>query len=221
MGWESLEREINLVASASESLPAVIIIHDIIGKVVWMSERGLKQLNTSVQELRAISADEYYRRWFNEEDSKDYVPKIMGMLQRNENDEIITYFQQVRINGGIKPTWHMCSTRIFMRDEHRQPLYTITMAFPIDNMHHMAAKAERILAENDFLRKNYKSYSLLSEREREVLKELALGKTSAETAEELFISLSTVDTHRKNIRKKLGTSSYFELCQYARAFDLI
>ena len=53
------------------------------------------------------------------------------------------------------------------------------------------------------------------------LKYMALGKSSSETAIELFISLGTVDTHRKNIRKKLETKSYFELSQYARSFDLI
>jgi DNA-binding CsgD family transcriptional regulator len=50
---------------------------------------------------------------------------------------------------------------------------------------------------------------------------MALGKSSSETAIELFISLGTVDTHRKNIRNKLETKSYFELTQYARSFDLI
>jgi DNA-binding CsgD family transcriptional regulator len=50
---------------------------------------------------------------------------------------------------------------------------------------------------------------------------MALGKTSAETATQLFISTSTVETHRKNIKQKLDTNSYYEVCKYARAFDLI
>lgn len=49
----------------------------------------------------------------------------------------------------------------------------------------------------------------------------ALGKSATDTAEVLFISLNTVETRRKNIKQKLDTTAYFDLCQYARAFDLV
>ena len=115
----------------------------------------------------------------------------------------------------------MSSTKIFLRDEKGLPLLTITMSFQIDAMHHMAAKASRLLEENNFLRNNLHIFAKLSKREREVLALMALGKTSSETAQQLFIAQHTVETHRKNIRQKLNTNSYYEICQYARAFDLI
>lgn len=221
-GRESLEHQIEIVAAAAGKLPGVVIIHNIMDwTVTWMSEYGLKGLEISLNEVKSLSAQEYYSRFFNEEDSKDYVPKILGLLERNNDDEIVTYFQQVRISGKSDWTWHMSSSSIFMRDDAEKPMYTITISFPIDAMHHMTSKASRLLEENNFLRKNFQKFSRLSARECEVLKQLALGKSSAETATELFISLSTVETHRKNIRKKLETASYYELCQYARAFDLI
>jgi DNA-binding CsgD family transcriptional regulator len=219
---DNLEAKINIIASIADTVPSVIIIHDISDwTVCWMSEQGLKQLNISLEEVKKVPAAEYYSRFFNEEDSKDYVPKILGLLERNNDDEIITYFQQVRISGKSDWTWHMSSSRIFMRDSGHKPLFTITMSFPIDAMHHMTTKASRLLDENNFLRRNFQKFSKLSPRECEVLKQLALGKSSPETGHELFISLNTVDTHRKNIRRKLETNSYYELCQYARSFDLI
>lgn len=108
-----------------------------------------------------------------------------------------------------------------MWDEEGQPWLTISMSFPIDAMHHMTAKAGRLLEENNFLRENFSRYAKLTKREREVLRLLALGKSATETAEELFISLNTVETHHKNIKQKLDTNAYFDLCQYARAFDLV
>ncbi|SKB37763.1 helix-turn-helix transcriptional regulator [Daejeonella lutea] len=221
-GRASLDEQIGIIAAGSALLPGAVIVHSIKDwTVTWMSDYGLKGLQISLKEVTSLSAEEYYSRFFNEEDSKDYVPKILGLLERNNDDEIVTYFQQVRISGKIGWTWHMSSSRIFMRDEHGEPLYTVTISFPIDAMHHMTSKAARVLEENNFLRQNFQKYSRLSARECEVLKELALGKSSGETAAELFISLSTVETHRKNIRKKLETNSYYELCQYARSFDLI
>lgn len=51
----------------------------------------------------------------------------------------------------------------------------------------------------------------LSKREKEVLRKLAEGKKSAEVAEELFISLETVNTHRRNMLRKTNTHSILEL----------
>ncbi len=55
----------------------------------------------------------------------------------------------------------------------------------------------------------------LSEREREVLRLLALGHTNQEIAALLFISVRTAETHRAHIMRKLGLSSRAELVRYA------
>lgn len=55
----------------------------------------------------------------------------------------------------------------------------------------------------------------LSEREREVLRFVALGLTNNEIAERLFISTFTVMTHRKNITRKLGIKTVSGLTVYA------
>lgn len=219
--FSDFKRQIEQLASVEHMIPGVMIVHNLSGKVMWMSKMGQNQLGITLEELLNCSAEDYYSRYFNEADAKDYVPKILGLLERNNDDEIITCFQQVRYREHLDWTWHMSSTRIFYRDEHNRPLYTVTVSFPIDAMHHMGNKADKLLEENNFLRQNLNRYSRLSKREREVLKYMALGKSSAETAKDLFISLGTVDTHRKNIRQKLETKSYFELSQYARSFDLI
>jgi two-component system response regulator NreC len=55
----------------------------------------------------------------------------------------------------------------------------------------------------------------LSEREREVLRLLALGHTNQEIAKMLFISVRTAETHRAHIMQKLRLSSRAELVRYA------
>jgi DNA-binding NarL/FixJ family response regulator len=57
--------------------------------------------------------------------------------------------------------------------------------------------------------------SLLSIREKEVLKLLAEGKNNREIAELLHISMYTVRRHRSNIMKKLGIKSLAHLLKYA------
>jgi two-component system, NarL family, response regulator NreC len=61
----------------------------------------------------------------------------------------------------------------------------------------------------------------LSPREREVLRLIALGHTNAEIAEQLFLSIRTVETHRAHIQQKLGISGRAELVRYALGHELI
>ena len=55
----------------------------------------------------------------------------------------------------------------------------------------------------------------LSDRERDVLRLLALGHTNQEIAGKLYISVRTAETHRAHIMQKLGLSSRAELVRYA------
>jgi Response regulator containing a CheY-like receiver domain and an HTH DNA-binding domain len=55
----------------------------------------------------------------------------------------------------------------------------------------------------------------LTRREKEILNLVAKGRTSLQIANTLTISKMTVDTHRKNIHKKLGISSNAGLVRYA------
>lgn len=55
----------------------------------------------------------------------------------------------------------------------------------------------------------------LTGREQTILLELAQGKSNKEVAQVLDISVRTVETHRKNIKRKLGISSTAGLTRYA------
>lgn len=61
----------------------------------------------------------------------------------------------------------------------------------------------------------------LSEREREVLRLLALGHTNQEIAKQLYISVRTAETHRAHIMQKLGLGTRAELVRYALANGML
>ncbi len=63
------------------------------------------------------------------------------------------------------------------------------------------------------------SEELLTAREREVLHLAAEGFSNAEIASRLFISRRTVETHRANLRHKLGLRSHTDLVRFAMRQD--
>jgi DNA-binding NarL/FixJ family response regulator len=61
----------------------------------------------------------------------------------------------------------------------------------------------------------------LSDREREVLRLLALGHTNQEIAKMLYISVRTAETHRAHIMQKLRLETRAELVRYALSHGLL
>ena len=59
------------------------------------------------------------------------------------------------------------------------------------------------------------AFIVLTDREREVLQLIAEGKSTKEVADDLGVSVKTVETHRRNIMEKLDIHSVAELTKYA------
>lgn len=216
-----IEDKIREIAATADEIPGVIIIHELPDFVVhYMSPRGLNAIGMTLAQVEKMTSQEYHERFFNAEDARDYVPKIASLLDRN-TDETVNYFQQVRTSETQDWDWYLSGTRILLRDSENKPLLTITIAMHIDPKHHITSKVSRLQDENNFLKKNFERFGTLTTREREVLKHQSLGKTSGQISKSLHISAATVETHRKNIKRKLDISSSFDLSMYARAFDLI
>lgn len=64
-------------------------------------------------------------------------------------------------------------------------------------------------------------FSLLTDREREIVQMLAEGKSNKEVATTLLISVKTVETHRAAIMRKLNINSIVELVHYAIRNQLV
>jgi two-component system, NarL family, response regulator NreC len=84
---------------------------------------------------------------------------------------------------------------------------------------HPALGARMVAA--DAAERARESANPLSDREREVLRLLALGHTNQEIAGLLFISVRTAETHRAHIMQKLGLSTRAELVRHAIAQGLL
>ncbi len=84
---------------------------------------------------------------------------------------------------------------------------------------HPELGARLVAAETEELRRAEEDP--LSEREREVLRLLALGHTNQEIAKQLYISVRTAETHRAHIMQKLRLSSRAELVRYALGEGLL
>lgn len=77
--------------------------------------------------------------------------------------------------------------------------------------------AEKVIKNyiTSFPRESFSPFSILTQREREVIQLIAEGKSTKKIASLLFLSIKTVETHRQNIMEKLDLHSVAELTKYA------
>ena len=85
----------------------------------------------------------------------------------------------------------------------------------------VSAKLLEQIINPTFSTRNKSEGNILTEREMEVLKLIADEYSNPEIAEKLFISVRTVDTHRRNLLDKLGVKNTAGLVKYAIKHGLL
>ena len=87
--------------------------------------------------------------------------------------------------------------------------------------HHTRYLSQRVLETIITQHQEDEVPSILTTTEKEIVKAIALGKTTKEIAAERFSSIHTITTHRKNIFRKLRINTAHEAVKYALRAGLI
>lgn len=218
---KTFTQKLSEIQSIADDLPSALIIHEVETlQIVYMNSVGLDILGTTLDELQAIGPDAYYVKYFNTEDSNEYVPKILHLI-KSKTQEQVSYFQQVRVPDN--PEWQLfvSNTKVFARNDAGDATYMLTIASRLDPVHHITTKVNRLMNENAFLRHNNLLFLTLTRREKEILKYIAMGMSSAEISAKLFIAPATAETHRKNIKNKLHLKNNYDAVMFAQAYNLV
>lgn len=81
--------------------------------------------------------------------------------------------------------------------------------------------AQSLLLKKKAVAEEISELDLLTDRETEILKMVALENSNIEIAEKLYISPKTVETHRKNLMKKIGVRNSLGIYKFALKHKLI
>jgi DNA-binding CsgD family transcriptional regulator len=209
------------IQQMADELPVALIIHQVSDmRIVYMNQPGLDDLGTNLKDIRELNTDQYFVRYFNSEDSNNYTPKIMHIINTRSSQQV-SYFQQVRTILSKEWKLYVSNSKAFAWSKDGEVTHLITIASMLDPVHHITSKVNRVMDEVNFLRDNNPLFLKLTKREKEVLVFMATGLNSGEIADKLFISSTTADTHRRNIRNKLGLKNNYDAVKFAQAYNLI
>ena len=171
----------------------------------------------------------YFWSLFHKEDINlwlECLKQLMSFTMSELNDvqrKRMSYTWNYRIkNGKEKYITIIQNTTPLQFDDNNKPViglahYTV---LDYDTKQDISSSAKYLNKNNEYETLFYKNISnqnllqAISNRERDIVRLLVIKNTSNEIAEKLNISKHTVDTHRRNILKKLNLTSTLELINY-------
>jgi DNA-binding CsgD family transcriptional regulator len=217
----TFEARLEDIKRIGDELPTALIVRRVADlSLVYMNKAGYTALGISYDELQKLNPSEYHGRFYDQEERDEYVPKIMELIIARSSDDL-SFFQHLKNQQTGEWNLFLTNTRVFHQNAKGEPTHIIIVAGRIDPLHKITGKVSRLMDELSFFKKHNRLFQTLTKREIDVLRLVALGKSAPEISEALFISPTTVETHRKNIRNKLGIKNPYDTLLFAQAYDLI
>ena len=221
----SLKRAEIQLPEFGEVVPASVMLQDLDGlrpvRCSYMNNWGLEQLGTSLAEVNAMGKA-YYDTYFAREEMAAIFQGMGSYLATGDFDRQYNFFQRVKLYGDDDYTWFytVCKLVTIGPADHVEDKLVL-LSSPVAGMSNLISRVTRTLDQDAYIRQHYRKFSELTPREKEIVALLANGRSSAEMADVLFISLHTVSTHRRNILRKIECHTFAELLRFAMAFDLV
>jgi DNA-binding CsgD family transcriptional regulator len=196
----------------ADLLPGIIHINERKTSYIhFYNKAGIDGTGKSVDEIRAMGI-QYVLDHAHPETLKRVLTQRANDYDQLGIGGISSLFQQLRFDREADWQWYFSSGK-FIKDD-----LVLSFTQRIDRLGHLTPKIEKILDDHYQMRQTLPKYLLLTKREREILKLITLGVSSMQIAEQLFISLHTVNTHRKNIKEKLDAKSLSEIVRIGSVF---
>lgn len=155
----------------------------------------------------------------SEDDQQKLALQIARFLNKQDEETVYSFFWGDSKTADFEAKWYVSSASL-KKNENGTLQKIVVFTYDLELLGEDKEKLYQVIKDMDFLKNNYNKVSLLTKRETEILGLMAVGRTSIEIGVKLFISEHTVNTHRKNINKKLEIKTLADLMKFATIFDL-
>lgn len=217
----SIKRTNTQIQDVGDYLPGSVMIQDFQKMTnMYMNKAGCDILKMSSEELYGLGPD-YFIRFFPEEEMKLLRPQMEGFIREDDTAKATSFFQRVRAAEHEDYRWYLTTSRLLPSEPPFGGKSLMHIAVDVGSL----AQASRLISflhdDDVYFRSHYQKLCLLSKREKEIIGLIANGRSSYEISDVLYISIHTVNNHRKNILAKLQIKSISALVKFAFCFDLV
>lgn len=178
----------------------------------YVSRNGLEVFQKSIEEIQSLGR-EFVNEIIDKKSQHIISTSLVDFSNNGNEDGHFNFFQRVRFNKKEPFKLYFTVTK-----KYRNNTSLISYSQPISKLDSGSYLKEIVEERYNFFNKNHHKFTLLTKREKEIICLIVNGDSNRQIAEKLYISYHTVKTHRKNILKKLETSSLVYLVDFYRVF---
>lgn len=215
---QELSQKCAFLEKIVHQVPANIYVSDLEKGVVWCNKTNEETLGYSLEEILRMGGLEYFRAIVHPDDQN--IPSDSIAHYKSFNGAEYGGVFRARHKSEEEYRWFIGWAKAFNQDGRGEVKELLCV--DVDMSPRMNTEAQLITALRENLRqKNNLLIQGLRKREVEILTLVCEGLSTKEIAQKLFLSEHTVHTHRRNIQRKLGTTSVAELVLLAREAGLV
>lgn len=133
--------------------------------------------------------------------------------QTNDKNSVCSYLQNFKINGKMN---YFYASKLFLDEQHYFNIGNFT-----DDLGMVGSVFKKVFDSVTKSEITWLKFQSLTKQEKVILRLIAKSHSTSEIGDLLFISKHTVQTHRKNINKKLDTNKISDLVHFAMVLELI
>lgn len=209
------------IEAIGDQIPASVMIQDLsIMENTYMNKKGCDILMHESEELRQLGA-QYFEKFFVKEEVSFLKTELFKFILEEDYNRMYSFFQRVRPNDSSAYKWYLLSSRLCRPTDTNCLPNLMHIAVEVNELSVAGRRISNLFDQDNYTIKNYWKFNLLSKREKEIINLISLGYSSYTISERLFISIHTVNNHRKNILKKLEIDTLAQLIRFAIAFHLL
>jgi len=217
----SIHNNILRIEDIGDYIPGSVMVQDLSRMTnTYMNQNGCDILRHSSEELELLGPD-YFSKFFPAEEISILKSELQHFAMENDTGKIHSFFQRVRPDEDSEYKWYFTTSRLYPSSDPSEGLRMMHIAVPADTLSYAGRKLSNLVRDDVLIRKNLHKFVLLTIREKEVIRLIVEGKSSFEIANCLFLSIHTVNNHRKNIIHKLEVTCLSQLIKFAVAFAII
>jgi DNA-binding CsgD family transcriptional regulator len=197
-------------------LPANVYISDLQKQqVIWCNRTNEESLGYSLDEIKAMGMG-YFDKIIHPADREIPISSIRHFLN---GQELFGGLFRAKGKKDEEYRWYLGWAVVLERDENEDA--RLILGVDLDMSATVDTSFQLKEAFRQMVRSSYsEDLEVLSKREREVLFYMSQGLCTEKVADKMSISMETVKSHRRSIKKKLGLHTSIELVAFAKDHGL-
>ena len=179
--------------------------------IAYMDDEVCKEFDITLDQIRALK-EQFLHLVMHSDDIQRVVESLMAFKERRDENEIFTYFQRIRLKAENQEgyTLVITSAKLDIQNETFMCFSNATDQLPT-----LTKKISNALNTRHDTKQLVNKYLQLTKREREVLTLIVQDRQAKQIADDLFLSIRTIEQHKKNIYKKLEINSIAEAIKFS------